>query len=341
VTRFLAAAPDLTSIRFAWSPVWETHLAVRLLVIDEGRQYHRSWQARVARQAAGIDLSGLFAVNPPSGPVPDFLTPPPSGPAPAFAAQLAQVRATPVAQVEQELRQCQAGELAGLPSRRPPRSRAQWSAAYAGVLDRLVADPAAARDRLAGELATAWESLIEPYWPRLRALLDADISFRAGQLAGHGLRELLGGIDTRISWAEGVIEIDDGLPGEFELRGRGLVLMPSAYVWPLVTGVTDEPWQPTIVYPARGIGNLWQQPAPAPGTLVRLLGRTRAQLLAGLDEPASTSALAARHGLSASGTSAHLTAMRDAGLLATTRHGHEVRYGRTRLGTELSQAGRP
>lgn len=340
MTRFLAAAPDLTSIRFAWSPVWETHLAVRLLVIGEGRWYHRSWQARVARQVAGIDLSGLFAVNPPSGAVPDFLTPPPAGPGPTFTAQLAQVRATPVEQVERELRQCQTGQPGGLPSRRPG-AQAQWEATFGGVLDDLVADPAAARDRLAGELATAWTTLIEPYWPRLRALLDADISYRAGQLAGHGLRELLGGIDSRISWDAGVIEIDDGLPGQFELRGRGLVLMPSAYVWPLVTGVTEEPWQPTIVYPARGIGGLWQRPAPAPGTLVRLLGRTRAQLLAGLDEPASTSALAARHGLSPSGTSAHLTAMRDAGLLSTTRHGHEVRYGRTRLGTALSQAGRP
>lgn len=341
MTRFLAAAPDLTSIRFAWSPVWETHLAVRLLVIGEGRSYHRSWQARVARQAAGIDLSGLFAVNPPSGAVPDFLTPPPAGPAPTFAAQLALVRATPAEQVERELRQCQTGQPDGFGGRRPTRAQARWAATFGGALDRLVADPAAARDRLADELAAAWEALIEPYWPRLRALLDADISFRAGQLAGHGLRELLGGIDTRISWDAGVIEIDDGLAGQFELGGRGLVLMPSAYVWPLVAGVTDEPWQPTIVYPARGIGGLWQRPAPAPGTLVRLLGRTRAQLLAALDEPASTTALAARHGLSPSGTSAHLTAMRDAGLLSTTRHGHEVRYGRTPLGTDLSQASPP
>jgi hypothetical protein len=30
--------------------------------------------------------------------------------------------------------------------------------------------------------------------------------------------------------------------------------------------------------------------------------------------------------------------MRDSGLIAGTRHGHEIRYARTRLGTELSRA---
>jgi hypothetical protein len=125
-----------------------------------------------------------------------------------------------------------------------------------------------------------------------------------------------------------------------DLRGRGLVLMPSAYIWPDVAVVVDEPWQPTIVYPARGIASLWQQPTPPPDALVRLLGRTRALLLTSLDRPASTAVLAGLHGLSPSGTSSHLIAMRDAGLLAGTRHRHEVRYARTRLGTELCRASR-
>jgi DNA-binding transcriptional ArsR family regulator len=114
--------------------------------------------------------------------------------------------------------------------------------------------------------------------------------------------------------------------------------MPSAYTWPAVAAIVDEPWQPTIVYPARGIADLWQHAAPPPDALARLLGRTRALLLAGLDRPASTATLAALHGLSPSGTSKHLTAMRDAGLITGTRHGHEIRYARTRLGTELSRA---
>ncbi len=40
-------------------------------------------------------------------------------------------------------------------------------------------------------------------------------------------------------------------------------------------------------------------------------------------------------GLSPAGASAHLLTLRDAGLLSTTRHGHEVRYHRTDLGSAL------
>jgi len=40
-------------------------------------------------------------------------------------------------------------------------------------------------------------------------------------------------------------------------------------------------------------------------------------------------------GLSPAGVSRHLLALRDAGLVATARHGHEVRYRRTELGAAL------
>jgi hypothetical protein len=32
--------------------------------------------------------------------------------------------------------------------------------------------------------------------------------------------------------------------------------MPSAYLWPNVAAIVEEPWQPTIVYPADGIAEL-------------------------------------------------------------------------------------
>jgi DNA-binding transcriptional ArsR family regulator len=209
------------------------------------------------------------------------------------------------------------------------------------VLDQLLTDPAAARDLLADQLQAAWDRLVAPFWPRIRALLDADVAYRSQQLTAGGLGPMLAAIDSRITWGDAAVVVDDGIPAVADLAGRGLVLMPSAYVWPLVTTVTEEPWQPTVVYPARGIAGLWQRPAPPPDTLIRLLGRTRALLLHSLDQPASTTALAGLHGLSLSGTSQHLVALRDAGLLAGVRHRHEIRYARTRLGTELCRAGSP
>ena len=321
MTTFSAGQEDLGTVRFAWSPAWETLLAVRMFIDPRGRPYHESWHASMAEEAARLRLGPLFAVNPLRGSVPDFLTPPPRVPAPRFSDQLAEIRATPPDQVAEDLRRC----------RSTLKGKGQ-------DVDTMLTDPGAARDLLADQVQAAWERLVAPFWPRIQAVLDADVAHRSRQLTGHGLRPMLEGIDARITWGDGTVIVNDGMDLLVELRGRGLVLMPSAYIWPTVAAIVDEPWQPTIAYPARGIADLWQRAAPPPDALVRLFGRTRALLLARLDRPASTSTLAALHGLSPSGISKHLIAMRDAGLIAGTRHGHEIRYARTRLGTELSRA---
>lgn len=322
MTAFAAQQQDLSTVRFAWSPVWETLQAVRVFIDPRGRPYHQTWHAAMAAEAARLHLTPLFAVNPMHGSVPDFLTPPPHQPAPRFRDQLDEIRATPPEQVAEELRRC----------RKTLTGQAQ------AALDKMLTDPAAARDLLANQVQAAWERLVAPFWPRIQAFLDADVAHRSRQLTDHGLRPTLEGIDARITWGDGTVAVNDGMDLVVELHGRGLVLMPSAYIWPAVVAIVDEPWQPMIAYPARGIADLWQQAAPPPDALVRLLGRTRALLLAGLDRPASTGMLAALHGLSPSGASKQLIAMRDAGLITGTRHGHEIRYARTRLGTELSRA---
>jgi DNA-binding transcriptional ArsR family regulator len=324
MTTFAALRQDLGAIRFAYSPAWETMHAARMFINPRSRPYHRSWHAAVAAEAASLNLTPLLAVNPVRGNVPDFLTPPPDVPAPRFADQLARIRATPPGQVAEELARCRATLTGKAP---------------AEAVDAMLADPAGARDLLADQLQAVWDRLVAPFWPRIQDVLDADLAYRSRQLADAGLRPVLEALDARITWGEdGTVTVGDGIDQLVELRGRGLVLMPSAYIWPNVVAVTDAPWQPTIVYPARGIGRLWQRTGAPPDALVRLLGRTRAQLLAGLDRPASTSALAALHGLSPSGTSGHLIALRDAGLITGTRHGHEIRYARTRLGADLARA---
>jgi DNA-binding transcriptional ArsR family regulator len=311
---------DLLAVRFARSPVWETLSAVRTLAHDRSHEFHGPWRDAVAGEAARLELEPLLAVNPARGTVPDFLTPPPQTPSPRLRDQLAEIRATPADQVERELAMCRA-TVADATARR--------------AIDALSADPAAARELLAGQIHEAWRRLVAPFWPRIAALVDADVAYRSHLLAGRGLGAVLGDLDTRIRWRDGTVTVDDPHRRTVNLDGRGLVLMPSAYVWPAVVVVVDEPWQPTIIYPARGIAELWRSPSAPPAALGRLLGRTRALLLDALDPPASTTTLAGRLGLSPSGVSRHLIALRDAGLVRTARHGHEVRYARTRLGSAV------
>jgi DNA-binding transcriptional ArsR family regulator len=320
----MGGAEGLMNVRFAWSPLWETARAVRTFVDERALPYHEAWHRLVAPRISLVDLEPLIALQPRRGLVPDFLSPPPTVPAPRIRDQLAELRATPPDQVQRELRLCR-------PSVEDPAQRA--------LIDSFIADPAAARDLLAGRLFEAWRELVAPFWVRIRSLLDRDIQARTAQLARYGLRRVLDDLHPRVGWTTRGLHVDDGGDSVIEIGGQGLVLMPSAYIWPTVAAIVAEPWQPTIAYPARGIAELWRAPQAPPDGLAKLIGRTRALVLASLERPASTTAVAAHIGLSVAGTSGHLIALRDGGLVTAARRRHEVLYRRTALGNALLRGG--
>jgi len=73
------------------------------------------------------------------------------------------------------------------------------------------------------------------------------------------------------------------------LKGQGLLLVPSVFVWPSIAVHTDVPWPRSLVYPARGIAGLWETPpAGTPGALSGLVGGARVRLLTALREPVGT-----------------------------------------------------
>ncbi|GGT33664.1 ArsR family transcriptional regulator [Streptomyces purpureus] len=289
--------------------------------------YHLPWLRRIKEAAGRLDLRALQLLMPRHGHSPDCLFPPPLGPAASFEEEIAAVRATDPAAAREEM----ARALADTPG-------AAGSEAGRAMLD----DPARAVRELAGLLEQAWEALVAPEWPRLRALLEADVAFHSRRLADAGLETLLGELSPRVSWdrSSARLTIDYREEHTRTLDGQGLVLMPSVFVWPDVVSGFDPPWQPTVVYPARGIGGLWaERGSRTPDALAKLLGRARADVLCALDEPASTTALAHRLGLAASSVSAHLSVLRGAGLLVSRRHGHQVLYERTPLGIAVSRPG--
>jgi DNA-binding transcriptional ArsR family regulator len=206
----------------------------------------------------------------------------------------------------------------------------------------VLADPARTVRELADLLDLAWKVLVAPHWPRLSALLEADIAFHARRLADGGPERLFGELHPRVSWSDSTLTVrtptDCG--HRSALGGEELLLMPSVFVWPDVVSGADAPWQRTVIYPARGIGGLWAEPdGVTPDALANLLGRGRATVLTALAEPATTTALAHRLGLAPSSVSAHLSALRDAGLLTSDRYGHQVLYERTPLGIALAAGG--
>jgi DNA-binding transcriptional ArsR family regulator len=320
----LRTSDDLLALRFACSPLWETQAAVRTFGDPDTRPPHESWHALVRERATRLDLSPLLALQPLRGYVPDFLTPPPRTPRPRLRDQLAEIRSTPPAQVAHELERCR---------------ESVTDERYRILIDGYLARPAQARDLLADRLHEAWTELVAPFWVRISAVLERDVEYRSRTLARHGWRRVLEELHPRLRWTKRGLSCLDRSGQTVPVDERGLVLMPSAFHGPKVAAIVDEPWLPTIAYPARGIGELWRRRAGSPAALARLLGRTRALVLTSLDEPLSTTTLAALIELSPAGASRHLLALRDAGLVSTTRHGHEVRYGRTTLGSALVRAG--
>jgi len=250
---------------------------------------------------------------------PDFLSPPPDGPFTEIGAELDQVRATLPRRVAAELARWRAGHPAG--------------AAALRDYPEISGAPARARDLLAGMLHRAWHGLIEPWWPRLRDILDADLTVRARQLAQAGLAATLGDLHPAVTYRDGTLRFALRSREELDITGRQLVLIPSAFIWPGV-GVGFDP--PAIVYPARGIAALWQPPVRAASDLAHLIGGTRAMLLGALAEPASTTGLAARCGLPLSTTSEHLAILRANGLITSTRTGRYLHHQRTPLGVALA-----
>ncbi|MEU8655062.1 helix-turn-helix domain-containing protein, partial [Streptomyces sp. NPDC048737] len=101
----------------------------------------------------------------------------------------------------------------------------------------------------------------------------------------------------------------------------------------------DEDRPPMLIYPVRDKAVTGAvAPAVPSAEMARLLGSTRAGLLAALAQPASTAQLAARHFLSPATVSYHLGVLHRAGLVTRTRAGRSVFYRRTPEGTRLAQS---
>ncbi|MDG4863091.1 DUF5937 family protein, partial [Streptomyces sp. T-3] len=260
---------DLLRCRFAISPIYETQAAIRTLARPENHGYHTPWLRRIRQAATGLDLTPLWLLMPQQGHGSDLICPPPLGPSASFDEELAVVRATPADAARRDIEMC----LADRPGARD-----------SSIGRRLLDDPAQAVRDLAALMERAWQALIEPDWPRLRALLEADVAYHSRRLAELGFERLLGELSPRITWADSTLTIG-GTHGDHRrvLDGQGLVLMPSVFTWPDIVSGQEEPWQPAVIYPARGIGGLWTEAGDrTPDALARLLGRARADVLCAL-----------------------------------------------------------
>lgn len=170
----------------------------------------------------------------------------------------------------------------------------------------------------------------------MRLVLEADMTYRARQLAVGGARRLFADMHPNLRWEGGILRIDNVF-GDFHIpaAGRGLLLVPSVFAHKPAPPVTaDQP--PALAYPSRGVATLWSTPRPPDATgLTKLLGAPKATLLALLEAPLPTVEIARRLQVTPSAVSQHLAVLHTTGLVTRARDGRHVLYRRTPLGDRL------
>ena len=320
MVRFVFSVEDLALTRFAISPLWELVHSLLVLRDPSHAALHVPWLRSLSGRLQGLPLERAAALTPPRGYSPDFLMPLPRGPLSDIADDLDALRATPVARIRAEMTLFASQHKRG-----------------AQVAEPYLSNPRREVRRLAELLEAYWARAIEPVWPRVRTFLDADIAYRARRLTAGGPATLFTDLNRNVSWDQPNLEVQ--VPAHnatVNLNGQGLLLVPSAFAASHPFVIDSAPWQPTVIYPARGIATLWDEAPATSGGLARLLGSSRAAMLVDLAAPRSTIELAARLSISPATASHHLSALRDGGLVTARREGRSVLYARTPLGDALA-----
>ncbi|QNP68991.1 winged helix-turn-helix transcriptional regulator [Streptomyces roseirectus] len=316
-------ADDLSRIRLVREPdpLWETVLSVAVLTTAQGRAVFDPWRAQVRaglRRLPCAVVRTLRTLAPPVGAFPDFLTP--AEASDGLEAGLDAVLSTPRRRLHRE--------VAALPGAPP------WTRPLAE------GDPQALKE-LGEALRTYHRAALAPYWPRLRALVDAERALRSRDMLDGGSEALLAGLAPTVRWRPPVLEVDYPVDRDLRLAGRGLVLVPSVFCWRLPISLVDPALPPVLVYPIARPPGWWAAPDHTAGRrgLANLLGPTRAACLRLIEDGCSTGELARRLGMTAPTASQHATVLREAGLTAATRHGNKVFHTLTPLGTALLRTG--
>jgi DNA-binding transcriptional ArsR family regulator len=333
VIRFEIGVADLAASRFAFSPLDETIMAIRLLAEPGKSAVNAPWvrwaQGELARRPQPLGRVWPLLIN--GLPYyPEFLIPAPAVRCPAFDTELDRLRATPAEAVRASLERVFGGVT--------------WPASAV----ELAARPAPSLAEIAAELAGFHDRLIAPHWQRMRAVLDADVAYRGRLLADGGARALLHDLHSDLHWDEGVLTISEPDPRFYEvvLGPDGVVIMPSVFGWPDVSVRKQTSTHTTLRYPARGAATVWYAdggtagtggtaPDPGAAATAELLGTVRARLLSALRSPATTTALARGFGVTPGAVSQHLSVLHRAGLADRTRTGRTVLYQATDLGLAL------
>lgn len=311
----LRLGPDaLRASRFALSPLAETLSRLTRLRRDLDSRTGSPHGETLGRWLAADPFAdGLVRLVTATKFLPDFVAIPPTGMNTRIEDELTAMRAVDDQEARASLAEAQ---------------RFAWAS---DGID--WADADGITTRAAEVFARCWAGFVEPDWPRRRAIMERDIRHRAGVLAVSGWRHALDGMARGVRWVgHDTIQFSTQSFADRRIGDAGLVFVPHTGMRGQWT--CEAPPRIALVYPARGA--LAEAPDVDRG-LDRLLGHGRARIVVELRTPATPTQLATLLGVSLGTVSAHLAALRDAGVVAGRRSGRAVYYELTETGVELAR----
>jgi DNA-binding transcriptional ArsR family regulator len=321
VITFQLSGEVLGQTRFAFSPLSEVTLSLRLLGRPHLAHLHARWLQLTRSRLSGVDLPLLLAVAPPGEWIPPCLVPLADTARVTIEEQLTDLTHLSPTELEADLTQPWAD--------RPPPP----------CLKELLDAGARGPGILAEKLWEYWTAAIAPHWPRICAVLEADVAFRVGALAERGLFALLDDLHAEATVQGHDLLVNKPHHADATYCATRLILTPSVFGYPSLVVADGEPGVFGLTYPAHGVGRVWEGLEPPDhepdNQLAALFGRTRAAILERAALPVTTTQMARELGQSPGSVSEHLTVLKANGLLCSRRTGRSVLYWQTPLAQSM------
>ncbi len=322
---YVLSTDVLGSTRFTFSPLAEVTLSLRLLSSPHPTHIHGPWLREARGRLEGVDLPLLLAVAPPGKWVVSCLVPPSPGPQVTIEEQLRELT-----QVSPDVLKKDLDEIWQEEPSQPRR------------VQELIAAGARGPGLLAEAMWDYWDAVIDPFWTRMCAVLEDDVSYRVAAQMNGGLYALLEDLHPEVSLEGNLLRVDKPQHTSATYEAHAMTLTPSVFAWPGLILDDGQGDRFGLTYAARGVARVWEGLTAMDRIddepLAALLGRTRAAILEMTAVPLSTTQIAHELGQSPGSVNQHLSGLRGSGLVVSRRSGRSVLYRQTPLAQSMIAA---
>lgn len=312
------------STRFVISPIWEVMTSYCLFALrSERHPAYYEWVSEAYRATENIPFPYLDALFKCSHFFPDFLTPPTLKPIMNIYDEIDGIRAASPEVVRRDI-----DELRQRISDLAPEEEL--------ILREYVEQTDRALERLVGEVELYWQLTLARHWPRMQEIVEADILYRARQLALGGAEMLFAELDPNIVYQDFELRFKKKHGQDYAVESDRVILIPLIFSCYSPFTIVAPEWYPSLSYQPRGWG-LWRssEQVSANEAMEITLGTGKAKILQCLMMPTSTGEIANRLNITAGAVSQHVARLSQAGLVTSTQSGKRVYHQLTQRGEML------